>query len=117
MRRHALQLLRLDPEVRESDLLGPVLEAGAVTLQGLRQRPARVFAQRIRHALPEPDGLEKRVPDAAQALVLENVGELVADIVRFPTAIANHQGKRADGVCIAAIEAEFLRARMRGAEQ
>src|SRR5690242_10204626 len=108
---YALQLLRLDPEVSKTDRLEPVLEPGAVALQGLHQGPARVLAQRIRHAFPEPDGLEKRVPDAAQALVLKDVNELVADEVRLPPPIADHQGDRADRVRVAAPETEFFRAR------
>src|SRR2546421_7133281 len=43
------QLLGLDPKLGRPNFLEPSLEPGPIPLEGLRQRVARVLAERVRH--------------------------------------------------------------------
>src|SRR5690349_20623392 len=110
------QSLGRRPEARGPDFLVPRLELRPIPLEGLGQRVARIPAERVRHPLPEPLGLEEPVSQAAQALALNVADQLVTDVIGLPPAMTHDDGEGADVVCAAATEAELVRAGRSGAE-
>ena len=94
----------------------PHLKLRTVPLQRLGQWPARILAQRVRHAFPEPVGLEEPRAETAKVLVLQMMNELMPDEVPLPPPIAHNNADRRDGICIRRTKAEGLGARFRRAK-
>src|SRR5690242_1286759 len=113
--RPPLEALGLVPDARRADPAQPGFELGAITRERLGQY-ARVAAQRIGHAFAEPHRLEERVAHAAEALVLQNVDQLVAHEVRPPSAVADGDAEGADRIRAPRAETELRRALRRRAE-
>src|SRR6266853_5786727 len=110
------QVLGLRPKLRAAHSLEPHFELRTVALQWLRQWPAGILAQRVRHAFPEPDGLKQPRTETAKVLVLQMMNELMPDQIRLPPPIADNKGDSRDGICVLRSKAEVPGARFRRAE-
>src|SRR5439155_1193177 len=94
------QALSFPPELRAAHSPEPHLKLRTVPLQWLWQWPARILAQRVRHAFPEPVGLEEPRAETAKVLVLQMMNELMPDKVPLPSPIAHNNADSRDGICI-----------------